>query len=220
MGVNLTDDTSTIYTHASNIYRRRPAVSRAIALSLAVLALAAGGQVPSPAGQLRDVDSVTRNLLAPTGLASVLIFVSSDCPISNGYAPEIQRLCTDYRKNGVSCTLVYEDAAIDPAAVRTHREAFGYRDIPAVVDTAHAIAAMTNATVTPQAVVVVTGGAIKYRGRIDNRYEELGKRRRVVTVHDLRDALDDIVAGRAVATPATEAVGCFIPFGAARSAFP
>ena len=193
-------------------------MSRAIALSLAVLA--AGGQLPSPAGQLRDVDSVTRDLLAPAGPASVLIFVSSDCPISNGYAPEIQRLCTEYRKRGASCTLVYEDAAIDPAAVRTHLEAFGYRDLPAVIDTGHAIAAMTEATVTPQAVVVAAGGAVKYRGRIDNRYEEPGKRRRVVTVHDLRDALDDVVEGRAVATPATEAVGCFIPFGAARSAFP
>ena len=39
---------------------------------------------------LRDVDSVTRELLAPAGPASVLIFVSSDCPISNGYAPELQ----------------------------------------------------------------------------------------------------------------------------------
>jgi hypothetical protein len=240
MGVRLTDDTSIIYTHASNIYRRRPAVSRAFVLSLVVLALAARGETPSafgattgfhhrlpvpagqgspPAGQPSNVDGVTQDLFAPSGPANVLLFVTSDCPISNGYAPEIQRLCTEYRKKGVSCTLVYEDATIDPAAVRTHREAFGYRDIAAVIDTGHAIAAMTKTTVTPQAVIVATGGAVKYCGRIDNRYEELGKRRRVVTVHDLRDALDDVLAGRAVARPATAAVGCFIPFGPARSAF-
>lgn len=191
---------------------------RLIILSSIVLASAADGQVAPSARQLRDVDGVTRNLFAPSGVANVLFFVSSDCPISNGYAPEVQRLCAGYRARGVSCALLYEDAAIDAAAVRTHRESFGYRDIPGVIDTAHAIAATANATVTPQAVVVGTGGEVKYRGRIDNRYEELGKPRRVVTIHDLRDALDAVLAGRAVARPVTEAVGCFIPSAAARSA--
>ena len=193
-------------------------MSRLLVLSLVLLAVVPDGQVRTSAGQLRDVYGVTRDLLAPSGLANVLLFVTSDCPISNRYAPELQRLCADYRTKGVSCALVYEDAAIDPAAVRSHGETFGYRDIPAVIDTGHAVAAATKATVTPQAVVVAAGGRVEYRGRIDNRYEELGKPRRVVTAHDLRDALDDILAGRAVARPATEAVGCFIPFGAVRPA--
>jgi hypothetical protein len=198
-------------------------VVRPIVLPLVLLLLAPRGQLPPSAGQLRDVHGVTQDLrvpsgLAPAGMAHVLLFVTSDCPISNRYAPEVQRLCADYLKKGVSCTLVYEDAAIDSAAVRAHGEAFGYRDIPAVIDTGHAIAATMKATVTPQAVVVAAGGRVEYRGRIDNRYEELGKPRRVVTVHDLRDALDDILAGRVVARPATEAVGCFIPFDRARSA--
>jgi thiol-disulfide isomerase/thioredoxin len=218
MAVSLTDDTSIIYSNASNIYRKRPAVSRPIVLSLLLLAVAPGVQLPLPAGQLRDVHGVAHDLFAPTGPASVLFFVTSDCPISNRYAPEIQRLCAAYRAKGLSCTLVYEDAAIDPAAVRAHAEAFGYRGIPAVIDTGHAIAAAANATVTPQAVAVGPGGRVQYRGRIDNRYERPGTLRRVVTVHDLRDALDDILAGRAVSRPATEAVGCFIPSGAARSA--
>ena len=59
-----------------------------------------------------------------------------------------------------------------------------------------AIAERAKATVTPQAVVVGPGGIVKYRGRIDNQYAALGKPRRVVTVHDLRDALDAVLAGR------------------------
>jgi hypothetical protein len=51
---------------------------------------------------------------------------------------------------------------------------------------------------------------VKYRGRIDNQYAALGKPRRVVTVHDLRDALDALVAGRPVVHPETEAFGCVI----------
>ena len=157
--------------------------------------------------------TVSRDLFAPTGAANVLVFVASDCPISNGYAPEIQRLCHDYRKKGVACTVVYEDASIDDAGVRAHREAYGYTDIPVVVDTRHEIAARAKVSVTPQVAVVGAGGAVKYRGRIDNKYEKLGQPRRVITAHDLREAIDAVLDGRPVARPETQAVGCSIPFG-------
>jgi thiol-disulfide isomerase/thioredoxin len=150
------------------------------------------------------------DLFAPAGPANVLFFVASDCPISNGYAPEIQRICDDYRSKGVSCSLVYEDVSIDDAHVRAHREAYGYKNIAAVIDGDRAIAGRAKATITPQAVIVGRGGTVKYRGRIDNQYAALGKPRRVVTAHDVRDALEAVLAGRAVAHPETEAFGCFI----------
>ena len=53
-------------------------------------------------------------------------------------------------------------------------------------------------------------GKIRYSGRIDNYYADLGKPRRQATVHDLTESLDAIVAGRAVSNPETPAVGCFI----------
>ena len=175
---------------------------RAIALSIVLL---------SSAAQVRDIDGTARDLFTPAGAANVLLFVASDCPISNGYAPEIQRICRDYRTKGVACSLVYEDVSIDAARVRAHRDEYGYKDITALIDGDGAIAKRARATVTPQAVVVGPAGIVKYRGRIDNQYAALGKPRRVVTVHDLRDALDAVLAGRAVAHPDTEAFGCFIP---------
>src|SRR6187401_2411441 len=165
----------------------------------------------SGAAQVRDVDGTARDLFAPAGAASVLVFVASDCPISNGYAPEIQRICRDYRTRGVACSLVYEDMSIDAARVRAHREAYGYKDIAAVIDADGAVAKRAKATVTPQAVIVGPDGIVKYRGRIDNQYAALGKPRRVVTAHDVRDALDALLAGRPVIHPDTEAFGCFIP---------
>jgi hypothetical protein len=156
--------------------------------------------------------AMSPDLFAPAGAANVLVFVTSDCPISNGYAPEIQRLCSDYRKKGVACTLVYEDASIDVAGLRAHREAYRYRDIPAVIDTGHEIASRAKVTTTPEVAVIGAAGAVKYRGRIDNKYERLGQPRRVITVHDLRDAIDAVLAGRAVAHPETQAIGCLIPF--------
>ena len=177
------------------------ALIRLIALSIALLA---------SGGQLRDVDGTVRHPFEPAGPAGVLLFVASDCPISNGYAQEIQRICRDYAKKGVSCSLVYEDVSIDAPHVRAHRDAYSYKNMPAVIDGDRAIAERAKATVTPQAVVVGQDGNVKYRGRIDNQYAALGKPRRVVTVHDLRDALDAVLAGRAVAHPETEALGCFI----------
>jgi len=58
---------------------------------------------------------------------------------------------------------------------------------------------------------VGAGGVVKYRGRIDNQYIALGKPRQVVTIHDLRDAIDAVASNRAVAHTDTEAFGCFIP---------
>ena len=52
---------------------------------------------------------------------------------------------------------------------------------------------------------------ILYRGRIDNRYVELGRYRPEASVHDLHDALSAVVAGREVERPETIAIGCFLP---------
>jgi len=174
----------------------------------ASLLLACAAAFTPSAAQVRDIDGTVRDLFRPQGKASVLIFVSSDCPVSNGYAPEIQRICADAK--GAHCTLVYEDVSIDPAAVRAHRSEYHYRDIPAVIDGDRAIAKRAGATITPQAVVVNTAGATVYRGRIDNQYAALGKPRRVVTSHDLRDAIDAILVGKPVPHAETEAIGCFI----------
>jgi redoxin len=147
----------------------------------------------------------------PAGAAQVLVFVASDCPIANGYAPEIQRICGAYGPKGVSCALVYEDLRIDEAAVRKHRDEFKYgASIRAVTDADRAMATRANATVTPEAVVVDRAGTVRYRGRIDNKYVAIGRQRRVVTVHDLQDALDAVLAGRPVPTPETVAFGCDI----------
>jgi hypothetical protein len=159
--------------------------------------------------EIRAVDGAVLRPLTPDGAAGVLLFVSTDCPVSNRYAPEIQRLCTAAAVRGVPCTLLYEDADVRPDAVRTHLREYGYA-LPAAIDTDGAVAAAVKATITPEAVVVDRGGGVRYRGRIDNLFAALGTSRQVVTSHDLRDAIDAVVANRPVARPQTDAIGCFI----------
>jgi thiol-disulfide isomerase/thioredoxin len=153
-----------------------------------------------------DVDKLFR----PPGKASVLFFISSDCPISNSYAPEIQHLCGDYGARGVNCSLIYEDVGMDASSMQKHLQEYRYAGIPAIIDGRRQIANRARATVTPEAVVVDGRGEIRYRGRIDNFYADLGKPRQQVTARDLRDALDAVLAGRMVPHPETRALGCAI----------
>ena len=150
-------------------------------------------------------------LRAPAGTkAIVFLFTSTDCPISNRYAPEVRRLAETYGSKGVVLRLVYPNPAETPAAIREHMAAFAYAGAAeAFRDPAHALVKLAGATVTPEAAVYA-GGRLVYRGRIDNRYVELGVERPAATQRDLADALAAVLAGRPVAAATTQAVGCFI----------
>ena len=166
--------------------------------------------------QLRDLNGRTIAPFTPSGPASVVFFVATDCPVSNSYAPEIQHVCRDYGPRGVECSLIYEDVDTHPSPapldheVRTHLREYGYLGFTAVVDRDRVAATHAKASITPQAFVIDRSGEIRYRGRIDNLYAALGKTRQQVTSHDLRDALDAVLAGGKVPRPETEALGCFI----------
>ena len=161
-------------------------------------------------GQTRDLDGRPFTPLAATGNPRLLFFVQTDCPVSNSYAPEIQRICKAYAAKGVSCALAYEDVAVTEDAARKHMTEYAYSGVRATVDTSRGLADTVSATITPQAVLVDGRGSIRYRGRIDNFYASLGKPRQHVTEHDLIDALDAVLAGKRVPNPQTEALGCFI----------
>lgn len=160
---------------------------------------------------LVDIDGVSHGTLAAParGRWTSLFFLRTDCPIANQYAPEIKRVCADYAAEGVECLLVYVDGYLTADDVRAHLVAFDL-DLPAVLDDDHALVARAGATVTPETAVFAPGAALVYRGRIDNFYAELGRPRRQVTERDLRNALDDLVAGRPVQAPQTQATGCYI----------
>jgi thiol-disulfide isomerase/thioredoxin len=150
-------------------------------------------------------------LQAPAGTkAIVFLFTSTDCPISNRYAPEVRRLAEAYGSKGVVFRLIYPNPAETPAAIREHMSAFRYAGATdALRDPEHALVKLAGATVTPEAAVYASG-RLAYRGRIDNRYVELGVERPAATQRDLADALAAVVAGKAVTSPTTQAVGCFI----------
>ena len=145
----------------------------------------------------------------PDARAFVFIFVSTDCPISNRYAPEIRRVAQEFARSDVRFRLVYPDADTTSEAIRQHMKEFQL-PLEALRDPQHGLVRLGQIHVTPEAAIFLPGRRLVYHGRIDNRYAELGKERPEATQHDLEDLLKAILEGRPVPYATARAVGCYI----------
>ena len=156
----------------------------------------------------RDLAGVPRHPLEPGEKdASVLVFFWQDCPVSNGYAPELNRIAASH--TNCAFYIVQVDAQLTPAAAREHATQY-HLAMPVLLDPKHQLVKIARATVTPQAVVFGKNGDVLYRGRIDDNYAAFGKKRASARRHDLIDALDAIAAGQPVKLKETKAIGCVI----------
>ena len=139
-------------------------------------------------------------------LTTVLVFTTTDCPISNRYAPEIQRLAKKF--GTVKFVMVYPVASDTPELIDAHRKKFAY-SIAFLRDDNYELVKKTGVTVTPE-VAVTKDGRLVYRGRIDDRYVDFGRDRPQPTVRDLERSLEALLAGRSVPVKETQAVGCIL----------
>jgi hypothetical protein len=190
------------------VIARRTAL--AVSLSLTALAaLAASCRRASRADEIADLDGGAVDPFASDAKAIVLVFVSTDCPISNRYAPEIRRLFERFAPRGVDFRLVYPTAEETPAMIRDHVREYAL-PLSVLRDPRHALVARARVTVTPESAVFARGGALVYHGRIDDRQVDFGEARPAPTHRDLEDALDAVLAARAPARATAPAIGCAI----------
>ncbi len=156
---------------------------------------------------LTDIHGKEHKIL--DGKLTVLVFILHDCPIANAFAPEISRICEAYEKKGVAFYVVHveHDMKIDEA--KKHAKDFGYR-CPVFIDAKHELVKRAQATVSPEGAVFAADGSLKYHGRINDLYVDLGKKRHAPTTHDLREAIDAVLEGKSVKVAKTEAIGCVI----------
>jgi hypothetical protein len=108
--------------------------------------------------------------------------------------------------------LVFVDPAETAAAVRAYLHDYGYPD-RALRDPAHRLVHLTGATATPEVAVFVPSSGeplLAYKGRIDDRYVDIGRMRPAPTTHDLADVLTAIARGQGLEPRSTPAVGCLI----------
>jgi peroxiredoxin len=142
--------------------------------------------------------------------ATVLLFVATDCPNANTYAPLLARMYREYSARGVLFMAVYSDP--DDTAAKVQQHDAEYRiPYPGLLDRNQTLARETGARSTPEAVILSSDGQELYRGRVDDRFMDYGKTRFQPAREDLREALDEILRGEPVKNPTTKVLGCAIP---------
>jgi hypothetical protein len=183
---------------------------RSLAASLVVaLAAASFAGAPADSPQLRDLNGRVVDPLARPASAYVFVFVRTDCPISNRYAPELSRLNERFAPRGVTFALVYPGDQTGPDAIREHLREYHYPFV-ALRDPDFSFVDSVDATVAPEAAVFDSRRTLRYLGRIDDRYLSAGQMRPAATRHDLAAAIEAVLGGTHVESTRTAAVGCLI----------
>jgi len=175
-------------------------------LALVLTLLVAAGMA---AAQITTTDVAGRQVQlfdAGGSKLAVLIFVRTDCPIANRYAPEIERLYHAYASR-VTFYLVYPDANESAVAIQKHISDYRYT-VPALRDPQHVLVKLAKARVTPESAIFSARGELLYHGRIDDRYISFGKARARPTRQDLEEALQAALAARPIKEAVTPAIGC------------
>jgi thiol-disulfide isomerase/thioredoxin len=141
--------------------------------------------------------------------ARVTVFLSTECPISQRYAPRLAELHREFSRKGVAFAAYFPLRTDDSRTLARFRREYPL-PFPIKPDSRQVAARRFQAKITPEVVVQDAQGTVVYQGAIDDWFVSLGKHRPEVTQHYLRDALRLVLAGRVVVPPKTEAIGCFI----------
>lgn len=173
---------------------------------LVTSAAAQGIKIGDPAPMLRFTapDTSTLTLDPSKASATVVVFVSEQCPVSNSYNERMSALYQAYAGKPVQFAFVDANATESPqdiVALET-RAKFPFRVLR---DVGNVVADKLNAQFTPEVYVFDKGGILRYHGAIDDS-------RNVANVQQqsARNAIDALVDGKPVAVATTKAFGCSI----------
>lgn len=139
--------------------------------------------------------------------AIVIVFLSFECPVSSSYAQPLSELAKTYAERGVSVYGVVSSEDVTPEQLAKQSREFNLR-FPLLLDRQRVAVEALKAEVTPEAFVLDGNFVLRYRGRIDDQFAARLKKNTRISRHDLLVALDELLAGKDVSTPATRAVGC------------
>jgi len=141
---------------------------------------------------------------------TVYFFLLEDCMISQAYPDVMQDLFARFANDSIAFRGSFPNPLSRDSSVSAFLQKYEIT-FPCLIAGSYNLAVQFGVTVTPEVVIYNHSRAEKvYQGRIDNMFERVGKRRRVVTSHELRDALESIHAGLPVPIPRTEAIGCLL----------
>lgn len=141
--------------------------------------------------------------------ATAVIFLSPECPLCQSYTLTINKLINQYQGKGVSFIGIVPSKDFTLKSINDYRLTYK-SSLKILRDENNELVQFLNASITPEVFLLNTNARVIYSGRIDNWAYELGKKRKVITDHNLKNAIEALLAGKPVTVSKTKAVGCFI----------
>ena len=183
-------------------------ILRATAIALLTGLSASAGPAPigAPAAafSLKDIRGNRASYSPHDGRITVIVFISTRCPMSNAFNARINSLYTEFSRRGVKFLVVNSNADESLDEVRHHAERMEY-DFPVYKDENNVIADLFGAIATPDSVVLDEKGMVRYHGIIED-----GANPQRSTKRPLRSALEAVIEHRDVPEPVTHGRGCAI----------
>ena len=155
--------------------------------------------------KLKDYNGVEHSLSDyKDAKAIVVMFIATECPVSNAYNERMEDLYNSYKNKGVSFIGINSNKAESVSDIKEHAKSHNLT-FTILKDEKNIIADKFGASVTPEIYVLNPKFEVLYHGRIDD-----SRRQQDVTSSDLKSALDEILSGKSVSVPKTKAFGCTI----------
>lgn len=178
---------------------------------------------PAPGFHLLGVDGKYHSLQDyASSKVLVVIFNCDHCPIAQMYEKRIKQLTSDYKDRSVQVVVIMgNDPKAEALSEWGHtdlgdtypemklRAAYRHFNFPYLFDgDTQAVALKYGPTATPHAFVFDQQRILQYEGRIDSNPRE-----EYATKHYVRDAIEDLLAGKPIEVTDTPAVGCSTKWG-------
>ena len=190
-----------------------------------VLALETGGAAPD--FFLPGVDGKNYSLASfEKSKLLAVVFTCNHCPTSQAYEDRLIKLSRDYTKDTLAVVAISPN---DPLALR--KDELGYSEVsdtlggmrirakrkgfpfPYLYDGADQnCSRLYGPRVTPQVFLFNQDRKLTYSGRIDNSVDS-----RKVYQHDLRSAIDSVLAGKSIKNSNTKVLGCPVKWASSRN---
>ena len=164
---------------------------------------------PAPAFELPDTDGALHRVGPDGDAATVVVFTCNHCPYALAWHERLLDVARDYGDRGVRLLAVNpNDAERYPAdSYEAMKQRVAEEDwpLPYLRDESQEVARAWGARTTPDVFVLDRDGRLCYRGAPDADYGDSSQ-----AAVWLREALDDLLAGREVRRAETEPVGCSV----------
>ncbi len=134
----------------------------------------------------------------------VLMFIATQCPVSNAYNSRMVELYNEYSKKNIAVIGINSNKQESIEEIKNHSAENVFK-FPVLKDVNNVIADKFQAGHTPEIFVLNSNYEVLYHGRIDDSRDESEVEKR-----DLAAALNEILSGKPVSNPETKAFGCTI----------